>query len=359
MKIFTIRKSLVFLAATMVLSTSACMPKRSLHISQASARQGNASSQAAEVGPHAARSVPTATAAVDCDALNLRAKPSMEAPILGILTKGTQVGIHNSRRQWAEVSTREGLTGWVSKRYLTGFEASPDELPRMEAETPKTTAQETTPTSDGNSEGQPTSPGPEPPKTADMPKPDRENHPPPNAPENIDGNKNHEAVETVSNPSTANSPGPNQDGVVFADPQGHFEVRYPAKWRESHGLQYDVEQFRLQSPSAKLEFWILNTLKTDGYTLPQFYSDMVAPLKQLYGEDIEIRPLKGNEAAGAGWLRGHVTLRSGDRASYDYVMTENAGRFWVIMEIHRPGAPRGEAEALGAIKNTFSFSAKN
>lgn len=335
MKIFTIRKSLVFLAATVVLSTSACMPKKSLHTSPENPRQGNASSQAAEVGPHAARSAPMATAAVECDALNLRAKPSMEAPILGILTKGTQVAIHNSRRQWVEVSTREGLTGWVSKRYLTGFEASPDEKPRMEAETPKTTAQEITPTSDGNSEGQQTPSEPEPPKTADMPKPDRENHPTPNA------------------------PGPSQDGVVFADPQGHFEVRYPAKWRESHGLQYDVEQFRLQSPSTKLEFWILNTQKTDGYTLPQFYIDMVAPLKQLYGEDIEIHPLRDSEAPAAGWLQGHVTLRSGDRASYEYVMTENAGRFWVIMEIHRPGAPRGEAEALGAIKNTFSFSSKN
>jgi hypothetical protein len=62
---------------------------------------------------------------------------------------------------------------------------------------------------------------------------------------------------------------------------------------------------------------------------------------------------------GAGWLQGHVTLRSGDQATYDYVMTEKAGRLWVIMEIQRPGAPRGETEALSAIKNTFSFSAKN
>jgi hypothetical protein len=300
-----------------------------------------------------------ATAAVECDALNLRADPSNEAPILGILTKGTQVVIHNSRRKWVEVSTQEGLTGWVSKSYLTGFETSPDEEPRLDATNPNTATQKTTPTSDRHSEGKPAPSGPQPLKTADTTKPDQEKPSPPNAPKNIEGKKSYGMVETVSNPSTANSPGPGQDGVVFADPQGHFEVRYPVKWRESHGLQYDVEQFRLQSPSTKLEFWILNTKKTDGYTLPQFYIDMVAPLKQLYGEDIEIRPLRDSEAPGAGWLQGHVTLRTGDRASYDYAMTENAGRLWVIMEIQRPGAPRDEAEALGAIKNTFSFSSKN
>jgi hypothetical protein len=283
----------------------------------------------------------------------------MEAPILGILTKGTQVVIHNSRREWVEVSTQEGLTGWVSKRYLTGFETSPDEEPRLDAANPNTATQETTATSDRHSEGKPAPPGPQSPKTVVTTKPDQEKPSPPNAPENIEGKKSYGMVETVSTPSTANSPGPSQDGVVFTDPQGHFEVRYPVEWRESHGLQYDVEQFRLQSPSTKLEFWILNTKKTDGYTLPQFYIDMVAPLKQLYGEDIEIRPLMDSEAPGTGWLQGHVTLRSGDRASYDYAMIENAGRFWVIMEIQRPGAPRGEAEALGAIKNTFSFSSKN
>jgi hypothetical protein len=229
----------------------------------------------------------------------------------------------------------------------------------MEAANPKTAAQERAPTSDDQSEGKPAPPGPQSPKTADTTKSDREKPSPPNAAEKIDGKKSYGVVETVSNPSSGKSPGPNQDGIVFADPQGHFEVRYPVEWRESHGLQYDVEQFRLQSPSTKLEFWILNTQKTDGYTLPQFYIDMVAPLKQLYGEDIEIHPLRNSEAPGAGWLQGHVTLRTGDRASYDYTMTENAGRFWVIMEIQRPGVPRDEAEALGAIKNTFSFSSKN
>ena len=151
----------------------------------------------------------------------------------------------------------------------------------------------------------------------------------------------------------------NQDDVVFADPQGYFELRYPIAWRKTHSLQYEVEQLQLQSPSNKMELWVLNTQNTDGYTLPQFYNDMVAPLKQLYGEDIEIRPLKASEASDAGWLQGQVALRSGDRATYDYVMTENAGRFWVIMEIRRPDAPQGETEALGAIKNTFSFSEKN
>ena len=317
----------------MILSTWACIPKKSLRIQQGKPYQGDSSSQPAKIDVHPVKSPLKETAVVASDALNLRAGPSMESPILGVLKKGTQVAIHNFHQKWVEVTTQEGRIGWVFSDHLTNVKTSSGEETRVKTDNQKTATQNNTPTTGGDPQPNRPPPKPEPPK----------------------------AVETVSNSSAAstNAPKLNQDDVVFADPQGYFELRYPIAWRKTHSLQYEVEQLQLQSPSHKMELWVLNTKNTDGYTLPQFYNDMVAPLKQLYGEDIEIRPLKASEASDAGWLKGHVTLRSGDRATYDYVMTENAGRFWVIMEIHRPDAPQGETEALAAIRNTFSFSSKN
>jgi uncharacterized protein YraI len=361
MKKHKIRNLATFLTLIMILSTSACIPKKSLRISQESPEQGDSYSQAAKVDPQTVRSPLIGTAAVESDALNLRTGPSMESPVLGVLTKGTQVAIHNSHQKWVEVTTQEGRIGWVFSDFLAEVKTSSGEETVVKSDTQKTGTQKNAPTSGTTPQPDRTPPKPEPPKTADPPEPDQANHPPPEAPGNIDGQKSYGAVETVSNASAAaaNAPKREQEGVVFADPQGYFELRYPIAWHKTHGLQYEVEQLQLKSPSQKLELWVLNTKNNDGYTLPQFYLDMVAPLKQLYGEDIEIRPLKDGEAPGADWLQGHVTLRSGDRATYDYVMTENAGRLWVIMEIRRPGAPQGETEALAAIKNTFSFSSKN
>lgn len=345
----------------MILNTWACIPKKLLEVSQKSPHPGDDSSEAAEIDSQTVRSPLKGTAVVQSGALNLRAGPSMESPILGVLKKGTQVTILNSHLKWREVTTQEGRIGWVFSAYLTEVKTSSGEETHVKSDTQKTGTQTGTPTSGTTPQPDRTPPKPVPPKTADAAKPDRENHPPPDASGDTDSQKSHGAVETVSNVSAAAAKTPKQErgNVDFADPHGYFELRYPIDWHKTQGLQYEVEQLQLQSPSHKLELWILNTKNTDGYTLPQFYIDMVTPLKQLYGEDIEISPLKANAAAGAGWLQGQVTLRSGDRATYDYAMAENAGRLWVIMEIRRPGAPQGETEALTAIKNTFSFSSKN
>jgi len=361
MKKHKIRKLTVFLMVMTVLSMWACIPKKSLRVPQGSPYESDSSSQPAKKDAHPVKSPLKETAVVESDALNLRAGPSMESPILGVLKKGTQVAIHNFHQKWVEVTTQEGRIGWVFSDHLTDVKTSSGKETRVKTDNQKTAAQNNTPTTGGDPQPNRTPPKPEPSKTVETAKLDRENHPAPETPGAIEGKKANGAVETVSNPSAAstNAPKLNQDDVVFADPQGYFELRYPIAWRKTHSLQYEVEQLQLQSPSHKLELWVLNTKNTDGYTLPQFYNDMVAPLKQLYGEDIEIRPLKASEASDAGWLQGQVALRSGDRATYDYVMTENAGRFWVIMEIRRPDAPQGETEALGAIKNTFSFSEKN
>jgi uncharacterized protein YgiM (DUF1202 family) len=360
MKKYKIKKLATFLTLMMILNTWACTPKKLLDVSQKSPHQGDDSSQAAEVDSQTVRSPLKGTAVVQSGALNLRAGPSTESPILGVLKKGSQVTILSSHRKWREVTTQERRIGWVFSAYLTDVKTSSGEEIRVNSATQKTGTQKGAPSSGAAPQPDRTPPTPEPPKTADAAKPDRENHPPSDASGNTDGQKNYGAVETVSSVSAAAAKTPRQErNVVFADPQGYFELRYPIDWRKTQGLQYEVEQLQLQSPSHKLELWILNTKNTDGYTLPQFYIDMVAPLKQLYGDDIEIRPLRGSETAGAGWLQGQVTLRSGDRATYDYVMTENAGQFWVIMEVRRPGAPQNETEALAAIKNTFSFSSKN
>jgi uncharacterized protein YgiM (DUF1202 family) len=337
-----------------VLSLWACIPKKSLRISQGSPPQIESAPQTADVDSQTVRSPLKDTAVVESEALNLRAGPSMESAVLGVLKRETRVTILNSHQKWVEVTTQEGRIGWVYSDYLSDFKTS-------EGQEVRAGDQSDTPTSGTAPPTEPAPPEPEPPSAAGTTRPEQETQPSPDAPVTIAAKKSDGAVEAVSDAAAAplDAPQGERDDVVFADPQGHFEIRYPVEWRESHGLQYDVEQFRLQSPSTKLEFWVLNTLNTDGYTLPQLYTDMVAPLKQLYGDDIEISPLKEGEALGAGWLEGHVALRSGDQATYDYVMTEKAGRFWVIMEIQRPGAPRGETEALGAIKNTFSFSAKN
>jgi uncharacterized protein YgiM (DUF1202 family) len=354
MKKHNIRNLATFLSLMVVLNLWACIPKKSLHISQGSPPQIESAPRTADMDSQTVKSPLKATAVVESEALNLRAGPSIESAVLSVLKKETRVTILNSHQKWVEVTTQEGRIGWVFSDYLSDFKTSNGQEVRAGNH-------RDTPTLGAAPPPEPAPPKPESLSAAGTTRPDQETQPPPDAPVTIAAKKSDGAVETVSDAAAAsvNAPQEERDDVVFADPQGHFEVRYPVEWRESHGLQYDVEQFRLQSPSTKMEFWILNTQKTDGYTLPQFYTDMVAPLKQLYGEDIEIRPLKEGEALGAGWLQGHVALRSGDQATYDYVMTEKAGRFWVIMEIQRPGAPRGETEALGAIKNTFSFSAKN
>ena len=337
-----------------VLSLWACIRKKSLRISQGSPPRIESAPQTADMDSQTAGSPLKSTAVVESEGLNLRAGPSMESAVLGVLKRETRVTILNSHQKWVEVTTPEGRIGWVYSDYLSDFKTSGG----LEV---RAGNQRDTPTSGAASPTEPAPPEPEPPSPAGTTRPDPETQPSPDAPVTIAAEKSDGAVAAVSDADAAPLDAPQgvRDDVVFADPQGHFEIRYPVEWRESHGLQYDVEQFRLQSPSTKLEFWVLNTLNTDGYTLPQLYTDMVAPLKQLYGDNIEISPLKEGEALGAGWLQGHVALRSGDQATYDYVMTEKAGRFWVIMEIQRPGAPRGETEALDAIKNTFSFSAKN
>jgi uncharacterized protein YgiM (DUF1202 family) len=361
MKKFKISKLITFLIAIMIFSTWACIPKKSLHVSQGSPHQEGSFLKTAEIGSHVARSPLKDTMVVESHALNLRTGPSMESSILGVLKRGAQVTILNSNQKWVEVTTQEGRIGWVFSDYLTDARTSSGEEGREKIDTQNTDVQKDTSTSAAAGLPDRTIPKPAPPETADATKYDRENLPPPNAPESIDETKSAGPVETISKSAAAAATPPTreQEGVVFADPKGFFQLRYPVAWQKTHGLQYEVEQFRLQSPSTKLEFWVLNTKATDGYTLPQFYTDMVTPLKQLYGEDIEIRPLKEKESSDAGWLQGHVTLKSGDRATYDYVMTENAGRFWVIMEIQRPGAPQGETEALAKIKSTFSFSEEN
>ncbi|MGY1408370.1 SH3 domain-containing protein [Luteimonas sp. A611] len=52
---------------------------------------------------------------VDADALNFRESPN--GPVLGRLTRGTQVTIEDRQSGWMKVSAGPSRSGWVSERY--------------------------------------------------------------------------------------------------------------------------------------------------------------------------------------------------------------------------------------------------
>lgn len=50
--------------------------------------------------------------------VNLRQGPSMNAPVLTVLSEGTEVSVINKRDQWAKVTTAAGLSGFVATEFL-------------------------------------------------------------------------------------------------------------------------------------------------------------------------------------------------------------------------------------------------
>lgn len=56
---------------------------------------------------------------VTAGALNVRAGPSSGSDQLAALPMGTEVVVSGSQGKWTEISTADGLTGWVFAKYLS------------------------------------------------------------------------------------------------------------------------------------------------------------------------------------------------------------------------------------------------
>lgn len=56
---------------------------------------------------------------VTADTLNVRTQPSQQANVLGKITHGQQVRIMAENDQWYQITTNSGLTGWVSRAYIS------------------------------------------------------------------------------------------------------------------------------------------------------------------------------------------------------------------------------------------------
>jgi uncharacterized protein YgiM (DUF1202 family) len=59
------------------------------------------------------------------DGLNVRTRPSRQAPSVDTLTRGEGVTVTDTQGAWVEVETTDGRTGWVHADYLT--QTDPDE----------------------------------------------------------------------------------------------------------------------------------------------------------------------------------------------------------------------------------------
>jgi uncharacterized protein YgiM (DUF1202 family) len=55
---------------------------------------------------------------VTSDALNLRARPSSDAEVLGRLLRGEAVEVAGREGGWVQVATADGATGWAYSDYL-------------------------------------------------------------------------------------------------------------------------------------------------------------------------------------------------------------------------------------------------
>lgn len=50
--------------------------------------------------------------------LNIRSGPGTDYSIIGEITRGTNLTLVQESRGWYEVSTDDGIKGWVTKRYV-------------------------------------------------------------------------------------------------------------------------------------------------------------------------------------------------------------------------------------------------
>jgi uncharacterized protein YgiM (DUF1202 family) len=79
---------------------------------------------AAATAPHRTAGTPLAPGAssdmrrVTALVLNVRAGPSANAERVGRLTKGATVAVLEAPGRWVRISAGDGVTGWVSSRYL-------------------------------------------------------------------------------------------------------------------------------------------------------------------------------------------------------------------------------------------------
>jgi uncharacterized protein YraI len=68
---------------------------------------------------------PAANATVTAEALNVRAEPGVESPIVGLLVEGARVEIIGGPEEadgytWLEITTSDGIDGWVAGEFLLG-----------------------------------------------------------------------------------------------------------------------------------------------------------------------------------------------------------------------------------------------
>ncbi len=58
------------------------------------------------------------SATVTATTLNVRAEPSLTAPVVGKLARGEVVDVWAAPPDWWIVQAADGLTGWASAKYL-------------------------------------------------------------------------------------------------------------------------------------------------------------------------------------------------------------------------------------------------